>query len=267
MNPNNTQNSVIDQVVPEGILGNGLAGTLNQLFYAGLVVVVALALAMVIRGAIQYMTTDGGSGKGDAKKRVQAALGGLVLAFSAILILNTINPGLTRLDLTFKPIQGLDANGVPITGNGTATSTSNPTPSNPTATSTTPIPSTPSDASEQALRELLAANGIGVNKAPCTSPGQTNCTNLAGLPDSAIQGMIQIKNQSGGNIVCTGGTEDGHATHGVGQAIVDLRKDSALDNWIISNSTSQYNKGRYIEYKHPNGTTYMNEGDHWHVQF
>ncbi len=79
--------------------------------------------------------------------------------------------------------------------------------------------------------------------------------------------MIQIKNQSGGNIVCTGGTEDGHATHGVGQAIVDLRKDSALDNWIISNSTSQYNKGRYIEYKHPNGTTYMNEGDHWHVQF
>ena len=128
MNPNNTQNSVIDQIVPDGILGNGLAGTLNQLFYVGLVVTVALALAMVIRGGIQYMTTDGGSGKGDAKKRIQAALGGLVLAFSAILILNTINPGLTRLDISSlrTPIQGLDANGVPITGgptSGTASST------------------------------------------------------------------------------------------------------------------------------------------------
>ena len=121
-NSSNLENSVIDQIVPDGILGNGLAGTLNQLFYVGLVVTVALALAMVIRGGIQYMTTDGGSGKGDAKKRIQAALGGLVLAFSAILILNTINPGLTRLDISSlrTPIQGLDANGVPITGGPTS---------------------------------------------------------------------------------------------------------------------------------------------------
>ena len=119
---NATNADIITQIVPRNSFGEGIPGILNDVFYAGLVVAVALALAMVIRGGVEYMTVDGGDAKGSAKKRIQAALGGLVLAFAAILILNTINPGLTELDLTFRPITGLDTQGAAATGSSTPTS-------------------------------------------------------------------------------------------------------------------------------------------------
>jgi hypothetical protein len=104
-NRNGSELGVLDQIVPSSGLGQGLAGVLNQLFYLGLVAAVALALAMVIRGGIQYMTTDSVDGKGGARLRIQAALGGLVLAFAAILILNTVNPSLTTLNLEFRQLR------------------------------------------------------------------------------------------------------------------------------------------------------------------
>ena len=103
MNPNN---SLLNEIVPAGQIGQSepLTLILNQIFYVGLVVAVALAVLMIVRGGIQYMTTDSVDGKGGAKLRIQAAVGGLVLAFASILILNTINPSLTRTDLEFQDI-------------------------------------------------------------------------------------------------------------------------------------------------------------------
>lgn len=101
-----TSGTILDQIVPMGTAGGGnaLNTILNQLFWAGLVIAVILAVVMIITGGIQYMTTDAMSGKEGGKDRIKAALGGLILAFSTIVILNTININLTEITLSFPKL-------------------------------------------------------------------------------------------------------------------------------------------------------------------
>jgi hypothetical protein len=106
--PTPTSVSILDSLVSSKLFGNEpLDKLLNQLFYIGLIAAVILAIVMIIRGGLEYMTIDAITSKENGKNRVKAALGGLLLAFSAILILNTINPGLTKLNLTFPQLQGI----------------------------------------------------------------------------------------------------------------------------------------------------------------
>ena len=135
---NATQVDVLNQVVPRGGFNaqnqnDPFSLILNQIFYAGLVVAVALAVLMIVRGGIQYMTTDSVDGKGGAKLRIQAAVGGLVLAFASILILNTINPSLTRTDLNIEPVNIAAGNAPGLEGTpNTVTSGTRPSdPNNP----------------------------------------------------------------------------------------------------------------------------------------
>jgi hypothetical protein len=106
------QENILNSIVPPSTFDNGqsrgLSGILNQLFYAGLIIAVVLAIVMIIRGGIEYMTIDAASNKESAKNRIKAAIGGLVLCFSTILILNTINPGLTKLELRFPKLENLE---------------------------------------------------------------------------------------------------------------------------------------------------------------
>ena len=104
------QGNTLDQIVNPSIFGGQPLNRLfNQIFYIGLVAAVILAIVMIIRGGVEYMTIDAIASKENGKKRVQAALGGLVLAFSAILILNTINPGLTSLSIVFDEIKDINS--------------------------------------------------------------------------------------------------------------------------------------------------------------
>jgi len=64
-----------------------------------------LAVIMIIWGGIQYMSTDAISGKSEAKNTIQNAIWGLLLAISAWLILNTINPDLVKFNLNIEPIK------------------------------------------------------------------------------------------------------------------------------------------------------------------
>jgi len=61
-----------------------------------------LAVITIIFGGIKYMSSDAIGGKSDAKKTIQNAIGGLLLAISAWLILTTINPNLKNFDLKLK---------------------------------------------------------------------------------------------------------------------------------------------------------------------
>ena len=60
----------------------------------------ALAVLMIIFGGIKYMSTDAFEGKSEARTTIQNAIWGLLLAISAWLILNTINPNLTKFNLS-----------------------------------------------------------------------------------------------------------------------------------------------------------------------
>jgi hypothetical protein len=115
--PVSAGNNTLDQIVNPSIFGGQPLNRLfNQIFYIGLVAAVILAIVMIIRGGVEYMTIDAIASKENGKKRVQAALGGLVLAFSAILILNTINPGLTSLEINFKSIKKIQGIQVEVLG-------------------------------------------------------------------------------------------------------------------------------------------------------
>jgi hypothetical protein len=85
---------------------------------------------------------------------------------------------------------------------------------------------------EEDGRAQLAAAGILVNKSACRPQQTSNCTNIAGLPQTTIDRLIAIKQQCDkviGNctMVVTGGTEPGHSSHGPGKPIVDLRLDGS----------------------------------------
>jgi hypothetical protein len=58
-----------------------------------------LAVVMIVLGGITYMGSESFTKKEDAKGMIGHAIGGLLLALAAFLILNTINPNLVRLHL------------------------------------------------------------------------------------------------------------------------------------------------------------------------
>src|SRR3989338_6932108 len=62
-----------------------------------------LAVIAIIFGGIKYMSTDAFTGKSEAKATIEHAIWGLLLAVSAWLILNTINPNLVNFNFGIQP--------------------------------------------------------------------------------------------------------------------------------------------------------------------
>ena len=86
----------------------GLGKYLNQIVKILVALAGALAVIMIIYGGVQYMLTDSVYGKDAGKKTITNALEGLLLALTAFIILNTINPALLSTQLnSLKPITNL----------------------------------------------------------------------------------------------------------------------------------------------------------------
>jgi len=74
-----------------------------------------LALGMIVAGGVYYTVSAGNSGRqGEAKSMITSAIWGLVLLFASYLILNTVNPQITKL--------GLDLSGATPISSTSATS-------------------------------------------------------------------------------------------------------------------------------------------------
>ena len=71
--------------------GGNFVGLLRMIFNWAIAIIIALATLATVFGAIQYMTTDAVGNKEEGKKRMQAAIGGLILALMSWLILYSIN--------------------------------------------------------------------------------------------------------------------------------------------------------------------------------
>jgi len=92
--------------------GTNLSTYLTGMFKVGIAVAGVLTFLMIVWGGFTYLSTDAIMGKEEGKERIQRALGGLVLALGAYIILNTINPQLVNLNLNFGPV----ANRAPTIG-------------------------------------------------------------------------------------------------------------------------------------------------------
>lgn len=78
--------------------GGGIQGYVSRMYQFALYIAGFLALAMITWGAIVYTTSAGRPDRqNEGKDIIISALWGVVLLFGSYLILNTINPGLTRL--------------------------------------------------------------------------------------------------------------------------------------------------------------------------
>ncbi len=224
----------------------------------------ALAVIMIIVGGIQYMSTDAIGKKDQAKHTIQNAVWGFILVLSSWLILATVNPDLTSLNLTLEaPRAGSDLTSAET---GEAGSTGNPWPD------------------DLAIRTELASGGIGVAVPKCTWIGQTNCTSVTGLSPKVASGLKALKQQCGGcEVFITGGTEYwSHLSHNKGVPVVDLRShtqttprtENSLTKYIKEKGTRETSSecANGERYKLPSGGTYVlesasakNTGIHWHV--
>jgi hypothetical protein len=96
-------------LVPDSPLGSAASSLnlqefLKKLYEWGVGIAVALSILFIIFGGIEYMTTDSVFKKDESKKRITAAVAGLLIVLSSYLILNQINPKIFTNDLS------LDAN-------------------------------------------------------------------------------------------------------------------------------------------------------------
>lgn len=83
------------------LLGNqtSVPALLNALFGITVGVAAILAVLMFTIGGFRYMASEAIGSKGDAKSQMQSAVLGLLLVLAAVLILNTINPDITMLNI------------------------------------------------------------------------------------------------------------------------------------------------------------------------
>jgi len=232
--------------------------------FLNLVIGIGAVIAMIMIGfyGFQYALSDSASVKMADSAKLWEIVQGLLLIISAYAIIYTINPALLTFSLEIT------------TPRVTAPAVTAPA---VTATSTNPDGTTASTGpgSEVAVRTALA--GIG-KKAPC-APNQTRgCTNVAGLPQIAIDGLLALTKSSTGGCGCgltiTGGTEGGHATHGPGKAIVDLNPTSALNSYLgrpnprEKDTATKVIAGRTLVfvYEEKGGNASgTSTGNHWHV--
>jgi len=253
----------------------------NVIWLGMSIVVFAIAPILIAWGGILVLTAGGAEERmKEGKKVITAALIGMALALGAFMIVNTF---FVLMGITFdnQPINWADISCTqeefirpPVGGFPTRRVPGEPptgarAPSGGTGwVGATPPAGTLDDAT---ARNLLEEANVRVNKENCETEQLTDCTSLTGIPQQAVNGVIDIKNNCGSpsapcSVVVTAGTERGHETHGMGQAILDIRPSPNL-NAYIGGKIGTSNPTPYQYYPGTDGNRYYYEVDHWHVEF
>lgn len=84
---------------------SGFGGYINALYLLSISIAAILAVIKIIIGGVKYMLSDVVTNKSDAKSEIKGALIGLLLIISAVLILEVINPNITKNDVGFTQIE------------------------------------------------------------------------------------------------------------------------------------------------------------------
>jgi hypothetical protein len=215
-----------------------------------------LAFVMITFGGVTYLVSDTLSKKEDGRKYVTNAVVGFLMVVSAYVILHTINPKILNFDLTISR---------PLTDASFAS-----------VKPLEPLSQVELAADAQVRKQLTDAH-IDINHEACTTDSITKgCTSLNGLPQTAVNGLISLKNDCPAcQVTVSGGTEGGHATHGVGDPVVDLQPSDSLNKYLGYSSPNGNSSGHPTVVVKGNATyTYEDQGDngratapHWHVVY
>ena len=90
----------------------GLNLYINALYRLSISIAALLAVIKIVAAGAKYMLTDIVPAKEEAKKDIQGALIGLLIVIAAVIILNTVNSDLTKVNFNLEPVKLEDA--VPV---------------------------------------------------------------------------------------------------------------------------------------------------------
>ena len=253
-------------------------------------IAVVVATALFVNTGILYVLSPSNPGNiAKAHHLFFATLIGMIIVFSAWMIINTVMVVLYNDDdnVSFGDWKGIlcsegttGGGFVGNTGGGGGNSTTNPPNSNGS-------PWTDTNGmlhyDDTTARQRLAAVGIDVNN--------TERTSLNGVREDTLGAVIQMQREAntsgnfpnGGHMTVTGGTEDGHAhgqySHENGYKL-DLRLNNGTNNYIEnsgvwtrianrpgSHGGAQYQRTITTENGHRVQATAVREGNHWDVSF
>lgn len=227
---------------------------LTAIFNLTISVSVVLAFVMITFGGIVYATSDALSGKSKGREWVQNAIVGLLIVIGAWVILNTINPQILDFKLLIPGAKMENSGAGGVTGEGGGVT--------PGYVMT----------EEQIARDAFVRMGLAPLKVnwpnPCTDGQTLGCTNLNDLPSGTINSLKSLRVVCDCEMVITGGTEGGHREHGPGKAVVDLRDNPKLSDWIEKNMSHD----GFVRWEGGSGKfTFEGAGEgrstgaHWHV--
>lgn len=264
---------------------------LNNLLYFGLTILLYVIVPVrILIGGFLIMTAAASERLSQGKSIIKGTLIGVLIAFGAFAIVatflwmignNSVESGQPRVSwpqIACSP-GGSPYAPLPESGTGTGDEEEGDGTGQPAS----------NHASN--LQQLQAA-GIRVTTTGGDQYVRENCdgvsgpcTTLRGLPQIAVDGLINIKNGCESfyqirdpllvgacNVIVTGGTEPGHMTHGPGKAIVDIDNVPAIDRFIIREilgipEPTEITPNKF--YDAPGGARYMYETNplHWHICF
>jgi hypothetical protein len=224
---------------------------LNNIYNLLLSLLIIVALLMITIGGVMYIISAGNPNlRSIAKKILVRTLTGFAIFLLSWLIVYT-----TLVFISANQSQlGTGANWWEFTCS-TAVSAPSALPGGPT---------TPASGDEAAVRQRLSDADISIWE---SSPGATE---VGGLREDTIQGVIDFRNQVGTNIILTAGSEAGpHATSTYSHANgykVDIEDTAAVNNYIQTNYTyiGQRSDGAAM-YNDGSGNIYARESTHWDV--
>ncbi len=148
-------------------------------------------------------------------------------------------------------------------------------------TTETPRAQTGDVYSDQAARAALAGACSGTtcftytSTGGCSNANQSSCTSLDGVQKTTVDRLVALQRECNCTINISGGTETGHGTSGAGNvhtngSAFDISKGGSLDSVIMkypsAGTVSIGGGARAPAHKAPDGTLFINEGSHWHLQ-
>jgi hypothetical protein len=191
------------------------------------------------------MTIDAIYSKESGKNRVKAALGGLLLAFSTILILNTINPSLTSLSLVFRQLGEFASTTISGLSSGTRDGGS---PNNINSSIT------PTKEGYTITPGRVAIDTDGSERPPFNDPDWQNQTSMAGLNANTdnyvvvpigstipLGTKVKMYNSNTGKTAWGVVGDRGRTSNGFGE--ISLHAAKELGAWTegMGNSANQHN--------------------------
>lgn len=220
------------------------------------------------------LVTSGGnpSALSAAKAKFTNALVGIVIVFSAWLIVNTIMVKLVSDGTTAGNITGWGPWSQVECSEQTKAISWSRSPTDAPATGEVTPPAAGAPAGSQAHAAAVAALGSNFSvrsSGNCSDKNNRACTSLDGIRDLTIMRIKELQTAVGVPFMVTGGTEVGHAdgqySHGNGYKI-DIQPNSALNNYI--NANPSFTKIGTTKWKDARGNVYYRHApDHWDILF